>query len=459
MPKEKTTGEPQWKRCSSRLKKLLQLVQTLGPSSLTGVKPPEIEDVLRDPAKWNADWERMSHINPIHWYRRELRDQKLLSKAMLDARYCRIPAVREKHVLVGLTTSCAAAHNLHHARRLCPRELNVPRLTKDGKFLIDLLKSVVPEDLTAPPTQVKHFAHPDWDALREYHDKANPKDADKLCHQEMLMLRTKLICLEVNNIKLSKVHAIEKKLKVAGKLSNFRSARRPALAHRVPLEDVSKRDVSRRGYPKGTKILALRAVLENSAAECQKEDWKPNHKAICGKPLDFDMMAKIATPATSPPSSVVGPAVAGFTRSTALSYLISQLCLRPEADYLIMPTPTTDQVIDFVDAEAKALFRSIRDKALTSGDCEAVAMIAHAICWWASLEGYGGPVSPNIVVEQIRVEFAFESAKVAVIEMEQRQIRDPLKRPPFLWKMDPTAWIDFCKRHQVGQNQIKFMNA
>lgn len=145
-------------------------------------------------------------------------------------------------------------------------------------------------------------------------------------------------------------------------------------------------------------------------------------------------MAKIATPATSPPSSVVGPAVAGFTRSTALSYLISQLCLRPEADYLIMPTPTTDQVIDFdvidfVDAEAKALFRSIRDKALTSGDREAVAMIAHAICWWASLEGYGGPVSPNIVVEQIRAEFAFESAKVAVIEMEQRQIRDPLKRP------------------------------
>ncbi|KAJ7708509.1 hypothetical protein B0H16DRAFT_1632591 [Mycena metata] len=517
MPKEKTTGKPAVEEVFFTVEEALAAGADLRTVLATGVKPPEIEDVLRDPAKWNADWERMSHITPIHWYRRELRDQKLLSKAMLDARYAGYPvlmrqtvdlqisiiqniytfrylgfdekwlranpAVREKHVLVGLTTSCAAAHNLHHARRLCPRELNVPRLTKDGKFLIDLLKSVVPEDLTAPPTQVKHFAHLDWDALRKYHDKANPKDADKLCHQEMLMLRTKLIChvlestfrsflgLEVNNIKLSKVHAIEKKLKSP---ENYRTFVPPgAQLSRTGCHSKTCRNGMYRAVdiPKEQKFLrcgpcwkTLLREVKYCSRECQKEDWKPNHKAICGKPLDFDTMAKIATPATSPPSSVVGPAVAGFTRSTALSYLISQLCLRPEADYLIMPTPTTDQVIDFdvidfVDAEAKALFRSIRDKALTSGDREAVAMIAHAICWWASLEGYGGPVSPNIVVEQIRVEFAFESAKVAVIEMEQRQIRDPLKRPPFLWKMDPTAWIDFCKRHQVGQNQIKFMNA
>ncbi|KAJ6524852.1 hypothetical protein DFH09DRAFT_1189079 [Mycena vulgaris] len=209
--------------------------------------------------------------------------------------------------------------------------------------------------------------------------------------------------------------------------------------------------------------VTFKREIKYCSRECQKADWKPNHKAICGKPLDFDTVDKIAAPAKPPPSRftpVVGPAISGFTRATALTYIVSQICLRqPEADYLIMPTPHTESVVDFVDAEAKALFCTFRDKALTTGEREAAAVMAHAISWWACLEGYEGPVTPDIVAEQIRMEFSFDSVKVAVMEMEGRQKRDPHKRPPFLLKMDPARWMDFCQRHRVLQNEINFLSA
>lgn len=141
-----------------------------------------------------------------------------------------------------------------------------------------------------------------------------------------------------------------------------------------------------------------------------------------------------------------------------------------------MPTPQTETVVDFVHPEAKARFREFREKALTAGDREAIAVIAHAVCWWASLDRYGGPVTADIVVEQFRMEFSFHSVKAAIVDMEQRQMRDLYKRPcvsvflysdvrvdvpprPFLFKMDPTSWMNFCKAHKVGQNPIKFTDA
>ncbi|KAJ6537513.1 hypothetical protein DFH09DRAFT_1400255 [Mycena vulgaris] len=186
-------------------------------------------------------------------------------------------------------------------------------------------------------------------------------------------------------------------------------------------------------------------------------DWK-NHKGICGKPFNFDTVHKIAPPAAAAAAQVnpvVGPAIAGFSRSTALSYLLLSLAHRP-ADYLIMPGLETESLIDFIDTEAKSFFRAFRDKAFTAEDREATAVMAHAICWWACLERYGGPVTPDIMADQIQLEFSFDSVKVAVLDMEGRQIRDPHKRPPFLFNMDPTRWMAFCNKYRARQNEIKF---
>lgn len=87
-------------------------------------------------------------------------------------------------------------------------------------------------------------------------------------------------------------------------------------------------------------------------SECQKSDWKPSHKAICGKPYKV-VAASDSVLAPSYFTPIVGPAVAGFERSTALSYLISQICLRPSADYLIKPTLESEIAIDFGEPEVK----------------------------------------------------------------------------------------------------------
>ncbi|KAJ7818824.1 hypothetical protein B0H13DRAFT_2292386 [Mycena leptocephala] len=89
---------------------------------------------------------------------------------------------------------------------------------------------------------------------------------------------------------------------------------------------------------------------------------------------------------------------------------------------------TTDSHVAFPDPEVKKLFHAVREKAFATGDREAVAIMAHALCWWVSLEEYSGPVTPNIVVNQICEEFSFDELKVAVTHMEERQICDPHKR-------------------------------
>ncbi|KAJ7455734.1 hypothetical protein FB451DRAFT_1277306 [Mycena latifolia] len=445
-----------------------------------GIKPPEIEDVLRDPVKWNADWERASHFTPISWYQREVQDQSFLNKAMLDARYLAYPslasttltlqiglvheirailhlfddkwlladpAVRAKHMLVGLTTSCSAAHNLHFARRLCPTELSLSRHRRDGKYLIVLLKALLPEDPTASPTEVKHFAHPDWDTLREYYERSNPSDVDKLCYQEMLILRTKLICyvlhatfrsflgLDVNQIRVQKVHAQEKKLDSPEKWNlpappGATFARTGCQSKTCPNGMDTAAEV-----PKDKQFLrckqcwiTFKREVKYCDRECQKADWKPNHRAICGKPLNFDTINEIAR--ATPISIRFAPAAPGFTRSTALSYLISQLCHMPAADYMILRMPATSR---------------------------AVGMMTHALCWWAALlrPAACGPITADIVVEQIRVEFSFDE-KASVINLQERHLTDPFQRPPFLWNMDPTAWMSFQAKYKIVQKRIKF---
>ncbi|KAJ7141752.1 hypothetical protein C8R43DRAFT_587587 [Mycena crocata] len=449
------------------------------------ITSPSIEDTLKDTLKWNADYERMnSYFSPLMCYKRDLADQAGQTIQMRDARNAQYPLLvgqtvsqqvtliqdiftfrnlcfdekwqsaevemRKKHVLVGLAAACSGAHNLHATRKYCP-ELSVPYLSGDARHFLDLLKSVIPEDMSAPPTAVTHFAHPDWDAVCAHHQRSNPGDFARRCYEETLILRTKLISLvlqatfrsflglEVPTIKLSKVHAQKTRFGPTEKTRTLVPPGAQLARTGCHLTTCPNGMYDPAEIPKEKKFLRCKECWDMFAREvkycsqeCQKADWKPNHKAICGKPLDFDTVAKIAAPAAPAPTRftrVVGPAKPGFTRSTALSYIVSQLCLRPEADYLIMPTPLSETVVDFVDPEAKARFREFRETALTAGDKEAIAVITQAICWWASLDRYGGPVTADIVVDQFRMEFSFPSVKPAIIEMEQKQLKDLYKRP------------------------------
>jgi hypothetical protein len=102
-------------------------------------------------------------------------------------------ACGKKHVLLALSRTCSAANNLHEARKYCATELNLAYLTENGRNFIDLLKVIIPEDLSAPPSSLSYFSHPDWDTLRDLHEKSNPSDLEELVYHRMLLLRTKLI--------------------------------------------------------------------------------------------------------------------------------------------------------------------------------------------------------------------------------------------------------------------------
>ncbi|KAJ6594670.1 hypothetical protein B0H19DRAFT_67869 [Mycena capillaripes] len=488
-----------------------------------GVLRPEIEDALKDPKKWNVHWEGVldpktnggMDFSPQAWYEDDIEEFKAMRRQHphslnsiydgypplyqqtlalqiaiiqdiftlrnrgFDARWrAADPRLREEHALLALSRTCASANNLHEARRLCATELNLAYLTKDGRNVINLLKVLIPQDLSTPPSSLSYFPHPDWDTLRDFHEKTKSSDMEEFAYRWLLILRTKLIChvlqamyrsflgLAVPNIQTLKEHSVREELE-----RDLRVKSRPPPGAQICRVGCNSK-ICPNGLhdwtdiPKGKVFLRCKDCWEKQhrevkycSRECQKADWKPNHKAICGKPLDFNTAAGLATSSSSLiirrngvklTTPVIGPATPGFERSLNLSYHISELGVFRDSDYIFMPSPETIEMdpeivghyhIQFPDPEFKRLFRVVRDKALTTGEREAVAILAHALCWWVSRDKYSGPVTPDIVADQIHNEFSFDEVKKAVEYMEERQIRDSYRRPPFLFQMDPTRWL------------------
>ncbi|KAF7357992.1 MYND-type domain-containing protein [Mycena venus] len=498
------------------------------PDGAQFVVRPDIQNALKDPKKWNAHWERVMceetnggmDFSPRAWYESEVEDYKLAKRQhphLVDAVYGEYPSlfqgtlklqisilqdvftfgriqgfdtkwlaadrsIRKEHVLLALSRTCASANNLHEARRLCPMELNLAYLAEDGTHFIGLLKAIIPQDLSSLPSTLRYFPHPDWDALRDFHEKSNPTDLEKLAYRRLLVLRTKLIChvihtvfrsflgLGVNDIQVLQPRTVRRELERDLGVKNTP----PPGAQMVWLGCNSK--ICPNGLhgwgdiPKGKVLLRCKDCWEKQhrevkycSRECQKADWKSAHKVVCGKPFDFDIAAELAT--SSNPTlpvvranrikftPVIGPAKAGFERSISLNNQISELGCFTNSDYILMPTPESvfnpDNHVIFPNPELKKLFHVVREKALTTGDREAVAIMAHALCWWVSRENYSGPITVDVLANQIQIEFSFDEVKTAVLQMQERQIRDPHKRPIFLLQMDPTKWrqtvAPYCK--------------
>ncbi|KAK6977606.1 MYND-type domain-containing protein [Favolaschia claudopus] len=473
-----------------------------------GIVIPEIEDALKDPKAWNTQWENAMSpesnggvvFSPRLWYRSQVEEFKIAAKAnryFMDALYGEYPAnfrgtlmlqitiiqdiftfgttqrfdarwlqadrsVREKHVLFSLSRICSSANNLHDARKYCPDELNLAHLSDSGKPLIALLKTVIPVgDLRTPPSTLSYFPHPDWNALREFHETSNPGEFEKLSYGRMLVLRTKLIShvihtifrsfmdLPVHNIQISKVHTVREEIQRERGIS-----RPPPPPSAIVSRSGCNSKVCPKGWdnessvPKKATLLRCRNCWDKQrreikycSKECQKADWKSGHKAVCGNPLNFDLVDEMAASSSTalirPPTSkyvpIVGPAKPGFERSMSLDHQIARLSVHSHLDYVLIPF--TEAQLDpqyhilFPESEMKRLFRVVREKAFTTGDLEAVAIMAHAMCWWISGGHYNGLVTPAIVFNQMQTEFYFEEVKMAVTQMEERRRRDPHYRP------------------------------
>ncbi|KAJ6468105.1 hypothetical protein C8R47DRAFT_1151819 [Mycena vitilis] len=524
---------------------------------------PGMHTAMIDPVKWNSDWEnlgnrvqRMSPADFIHTRAMLLAtesdgmDASLLQYQSLlgglsslqlwitkDAQLYFVrddlenkwlsadPALRGKHILIGLSSACAIARNLHDARIYCARELRLARLKGDGRIIMGWLKAImVPED---PQEALKLLEKPRylpdaaWDACADLQRRSSPSDSEKLALGEILTLRTKLICHflhatirsfvgeelpKIDVVKFNKKKnpesfpsaeysetVMEQLLGRDGAKANAKEnkaawkARQSTRHEYCSYVGCRRPEVGPEKFSRCKKCWEQkqREVLYCSAA-CQKADWKANHKAICGKALNFDAVSKpkltglgpspaelepqSQTPESvqkrpqpslepaaipAPAVSVIGPPAGNYTRSSLLEDLVKKLNRAPKIDYIF--ADALDPIcIDFPDPEAQSLFRKCREKAMTTGDRQSIAVMAHFLCWMTMEDQrfVGKGATPNVIVAQLKKEYSFDELPLAVAEMQQRQNRDPFKRPVLLSSMSPQNWVKFCSDIRVRKQVI-----
>ncbi|KAJ7861664.1 hypothetical protein B0H14DRAFT_3616437 [Mycena olivaceomarginata] len=172
--------------------------------------------------------------------------------------------VRGRYILGAMAGS--KARNLNEARNYCP-ELSLRRLRLDGKLFLGLLNKPI------------FVPHAGWDAWAAAQSKLNDSEEEKIALAEIMILRTKLISANVQ----WRDHQAGVKAR-----------------HSEHLARCSYMSCTKTEPPDGSVKFSRckscfekmqRQVLYCSGA-CQKADWKLRHKAICGKPLDFETVSR-----------------------------------------------------------------------------------------------------------------------------------------------------------------------
>lgn len=173
-------------------------------------------------------------------------------------------------------------------------------------------------------------------------------------------------------------------------------------------------------------------VADDFGRECQRNDWKPRHKFICGKKMTLEganVTAPLPLPALGsrqPKKDPLGlfetiiPAKPGYRRSPALLYQIfllnSQNDPEQEASYFFMPSSEDICLIVIPDTISKALFHNARAQAMASGDRAAVVYLAQH---FASAHD----LPPEVVFKQLTKEYGFD-VQSAVADSEIQRIKE-----------------------------------
>ncbi|KAI0341252.1 hypothetical protein BDW22DRAFT_342197 [Trametopsis cervina] len=105
-------------------------------------------------------------------------------------------ATRRRHALIAMASAASQARYLNDARSYCPDIMHTEYLGTNGQVLLDLLKAIIPNDISPVPRELHHFPERTWDALRRQHAREptiTPIERSTLV--EVLLYRTKLIYL------------------------------------------------------------------------------------------------------------------------------------------------------------------------------------------------------------------------------------------------------------------------
>ncbi|RDB15743.1 hypothetical protein Hypma_003639 [Hypsizygus marmoreus] len=114
--------------------------------------------------------------------------------------------------------------------------------------------------------------------------------------------------------------------------------------------------------------------------QCQKDDW-PRHKLLCGKKMTLEIARSSAiAPQMAIARPKIGCTVGGYKRSPALLAQVHELNLNPGIDYFLMNSSGNFTPLYLASNHARqGAFRTLRDKAMTSGDRSTVAALGEAI--------------------------------------------------------------------------------
>ncbi|KAJ7202103.1 hypothetical protein GGX14DRAFT_157176 [Mycena pura] len=467
-------------------------------NAMAAVLYPLPQDARRDPDQWNAAWELMDMGNDLDTslfayqmfvsntcaIQRNITEEALrhFARDDFEAKWVGAGAdVRGRHILGAMAAVCSKARNLNDARCYCP-ELRLMRLRLDGKVFLDLLKTVMHEDASFIPSQPIFVPHPGWDAWAAEQRKLNHSEAQKITLAEIMILRTKLICHVVQFTMRSFFGEDPPELIVQ---KNQEKPKLPTTPHPALAAVFGREIATARRQDDIAGIKALRAQRRNHCSylactkieaddtkfsqckpcfqkmqrrvlycsvTCQRADWKLRHKAICGKPLDFETASQVIEhPATASTSHTrIGLPINGYKRSIALTAQVTALNRKPTVDYQLYKANNDPVDIDFgAGTYPQIRFRQARDTAMTTGDPNSVARIAHYLCA-CFLSGMVKDdslraIKPNSIVAQLAREFVLNDLRDLVLGMQRLQNKDPLRRPPLLSDAPPDLWASLDK--------------
>ncbi|KAJ7633238.1 hypothetical protein FB45DRAFT_914677 [Roridomyces roridus] len=398
------------------------------------------------------------------------------------------PAKRGEIILAGLVKACTATASMHMARWYCEKELRVESHRQNGCLFLDLLEEMMVQNPTAgSPNMPTYISNPVWDAIVAQ-QASNATIPAKTALKSHLADRNMLIGFVVHfalcsilDIALPELYStkskpdkptsqdtrlLEKILPVAYNEDTVKAMEKIArqvakgvYAHqreeyargKQECETCTKPNDTTTKYPHCKRCWDTmeREVLYCSS-ECEKVDWKAGHKNECGKLLQLEEL----TPSTSDHSPRIGPPLPGFKRSGALLFQVSALNqLSPDYEYLIR-VPNAYVYFAFPHPPICAAVRACRDKALSTGDRRAVAMLAHFLFVVCTIDPRPQRIGVDraVMMGQIMDEFQFPELWCAVAEMAHRMCLDAGRRPALIvdagvsvaqWETIPSeAWMD-----------------
>ncbi|KAJ7608374.1 hypothetical protein FB45DRAFT_1129596 [Roridomyces roridus] len=462
-------------------------------STKTPGMPPDIQLASSDPLACEERWEQVFAVAKGRWsVVRECLHKTAISPSMQDPNQqddvirctfftakdlVRAPDAGHLRCLIVPCRECAAAEMDVSVAREAWRdysswlELSVESHRQNGRLFLDLLEQMtVPNPTVASPT---YISSPEWDAIAADQQSPDTTVAAKIALANCLVERNTLIGYVVNfalcsildlplpvlyqmkSGKPSKLQEIqpskdrvraacgEEASKVFGKFA--REMGKGMYAQQKEPNDTTTK------YPRCKRCWDTmeREVVYCSSCRVPKgrlESWTQGvRKTLSARGFDTFLPEQ--------QSPQISPGLSGFKRPGALLFQVAQLKrLSPEYDYLIFLNEG-QAYFSFPHPLIRAAFRTCRDKAMTTGDRRAVAMLGHFLFFVynnASQPKKIG-VDPADMMEPIETEYDFPEILRAVAEMEERRFLDSAQRPPLIadagvsaaeWKAIPSTWLD-----------------